>query len=93
MRPEFTFAEENYLKAIYHLSKAGKENVSTNAIAEHLHTKPASVSDMIQKLAKKNVVDYKKYQGVNITSSGKKTKCISHRVHPAIRFACSAHCG
>ena len=61
MHTEFTFAEENYLKAIYHLSKAGKEDVSTNAIADHLHTKPASVSDMIQKLAKKNVVDYKKY--------------------------------
>ncbi|MFC2124147.1 metal-dependent transcriptional regulator [Bacteroidota bacterium] len=81
MHSEFTFAEENYLKAIYHLSKAGQEDVSTNAIAELLHTKPASVSDMIQKLAKKELVNYKKYRGVNITNSGKKVAIAIIRKH------------
>ncbi len=77
----FTFAEENYLKAIYHLSKSGEEDVSTNAISDHLQTKPASVSDMIQKLAKKELVDYKKYRGVNITESGKKVAIAVIRKH------------
>lgn len=67
-----SFAEENYLKAIYHLSDGGKKSVSTNAISEALKTKPASVSDMIRKLASKGVVDYQKYHGVQITEEGKK---------------------
>ncbi len=69
---DLSFAEENYLKAIYHLSTAGQQQVNTNAIAERLETKPASVSDMIRKLAEKGVVTHVKYQGVNITEEGKK---------------------
>jgi DtxR family Mn-dependent transcriptional regulator len=70
--PEFSLAEENYLKAIYHLSHAGTQQVNTNAIAEKLQTKPASVSDMIRRLSEKGVLTYVKYQGVNITDLGKK---------------------
>ncbi|WP_226389213.1 metal-dependent transcriptional regulator [Penaeicola halotolerans] len=65
-----TYAEENYLKAIYHLSEEGKKEVSTNSISDELKTKPASVSDMIKKLAVKGVINHKKYQGVRITTSG-----------------------
>ena len=69
---DLSFAEENYLKAIYHLSSAGQCQVNTNAISERLETKPASVSDMIRKLSEKGVITYVKYQGVNITEEGKK---------------------
>ncbi len=65
-----SLAEENYLKTIYHLSEGGSRSVSTNAIADALNTKPASVSDMIKKLDKKKVVSYRKYQGVRITDKG-----------------------
>ena len=68
---KLSFAEENYLKAIYHLSSEGQKQVNTNAIAERLETKPASVSDMIKKLSDKQVINYVKYQGVNITDVGK----------------------
>jgi DtxR family transcriptional regulator, Mn-dependent transcriptional regulator len=47
----YSYTEENYLKAIFHLSDFGKGEVSTNAIAESLNTKAASVSDMLKKLA------------------------------------------
>lgn len=67
----YTLSEENYIKAILHLS-ATSENVSTNALAEKLETTPASVSDMLKKLAKKELCEYKKYQGVTITEKGKK---------------------
>lgn len=67
-----SFAEENYLKAIYHLSESGAHEVSTNAIAELQQTKPASVSDMIRKLSKKGLVSYQKYKGVNVSTKGKK---------------------
>jgi len=67
----FSFAEENYIKSIYHLSVGGKKKVSTNALAESLNTSAASTSDMIKKLASKKLVSYKKYWGVNISEQGK----------------------
>lgn len=68
---ELSYTEENYLKSIYHLSEGGDQDVSTNAIADDLHTKAASVTDMIKKLAVKKVVVYKKYKGVNVSDEGK----------------------
>jgi len=65
-----SFTEENYLKIIYHLAEK-TNNVQTNAIAEQMQTKPASVTDMIKKLAEKGFVDYIKYQGVTLTDKGK----------------------
>lgn len=66
-----SFTEENYLKSIYHLSSGGNQEVSTNAIADDLNTKAASVTDMIKKLAVKEMIIYKKYKGVNISPTGK----------------------
>ena len=68
----FTLAEENYLKAIYHLEKDSKSGVSTNAIAVKLNTQPSSVTDMVQKLAHKKVLSYQKYKGSFLTKEGKK---------------------
>lgn len=67
-----TLTEENYIKAIYHLSKHGKEMVSTNALAEAMSTKASSATDMVKKLAEKAYVDYKKYQGVILSETGNK---------------------
>ena len=63
--------EENYLKTIYQHVANGKKAVSTNAIAETLGTSPAAVTDMVQKLHEKELVCYRKYQGVNISELGK----------------------
>lgn len=76
-----SFAEENYLKAIYHLSSEGQSQVNTNAIAERLDTKPASVSDMVKKLSQKGVITYIKYQGVNISEEGKRMALAVIRKH------------
>lgn len=65
-----TYSEEDYIKAIYHLHKDSASYVSTNAIAAQLDTKASSVTDMIQKLSDKEVVHYKKYQGVRLTEKG-----------------------
>ena len=65
-----TFSEENYLKAIYHLISSSNASVSTNAIAEMMDTKASSVTDMLKKLAEKDLVNYKKYQGVSLTENG-----------------------
>jgi DtxR family Mn-dependent transcriptional regulator len=45
--------------------------VSTNAIAEMMETKASSVTDMLKKLAEKELIHYIKYQGVSLTDSGK----------------------
>jgi DtxR family Mn-dependent transcriptional regulator len=68
-----TLSEENYLKAIYHLGNQGDDAVSTNAIAEQIDTKASSVTDMIKKLAEKELANYIKYQGVSLTETGRLT--------------------
>lgn len=65
-----TFSEENYLKTIYHLTTLLDSEISTNAIAEKMETKASSVTDMLKKLSEKNLVNYKKYQGVSLTNKG-----------------------
>lgn len=68
-----TLSEENYLKAIYHLGRHGGDTVSTNAIAEQIDTKASSVTDMIKKLAEKELANHIKYQGVSLTEAGRLT--------------------
>jgi DtxR family Mn-dependent transcriptional regulator len=67
---ENSFTEENYLKAIYKLSKRKEGGVSTNALAERMDTKASSVTDMLKRLSGKKLVDYQKYQGVTLTGKG-----------------------
>lgn len=69
---ENSFTEENYLKAIYKLSRKIESGVSTNALAERMDTKASSVTDMLKRLSSKNLVNYQKYQGVTLTEKGKK---------------------
>ncbi|MCE2937214.1 MAG: metal-dependent transcriptional regulator [Cyclobacteriaceae bacterium] len=64
-----SLAEENYLKAIYHLSLGGQA-VLTNDLAAQLHTKAASVTDMIKRLSLKALVRHEKYYGVTLTKKG-----------------------
>jgi len=64
-------SEENYLKAIFSIELSNAKTVSTTLIAKNLSTKASSVTDMIKKLADKNLVNYEKYKGVKLTSEGK----------------------
>ncbi len=76
-----TFSEENYLKTIYHLTAVSDADISTNAIAEKIATKASSVTDMLKKLAEKNLVNYIKYQGVSLTDKGKLSAKMIVRKH------------
>lgn len=77
----FSQSEENYIKAIYHIASDSEKGISTNAIAKQLATKASSVTDMIKKLSEKEVVVYKKYQGVRLTDFGRKTAALIIRKH------------
>ncbi|MCW5907779.1 MAG: metal-dependent transcriptional regulator [Chitinophagales bacterium] len=68
----FTITEENYIKAIFHLSEEGDENISTNGIAKAVNATAASVTDMLKKLKQKKIITYEKYYGVRLTAQGEK---------------------
>jgi DtxR family Mn-dependent transcriptional regulator len=76
-----TLSEEDYIKVIYHLGKGKKTTVSTNEIAEKMETKPSSVTDMVQKLSDKGLVNYRRYKGVSLTEIGTKTALNLVRKH------------
>ena len=68
---EYSVSEENYIKTIFHLQqKQGK--VTTNELANHLKTRPSSITDMLKKLKKRNLVHYQPYQGFKLSIPGKK---------------------
>jgi DtxR family Mn-dependent transcriptional regulator len=72
---------EDYLKAIYKLSKDGTQKVSTNEIAHLLDVKSSSVTDMLNKLLAKKLINYEKYKGVNLSSEGKRVALSIIRKH------------
>lgn len=67
---KLTQSEENYLKAIFTLSQENKGTISTNDLAEKMMTKASSVTDMLKKLGEKNLLEYQKYQGCQLTDLG-----------------------
>ncbi|HUG43610.1 MAG TPA: metal-dependent transcriptional regulator [Acidobacteriota bacterium] len=69
--PVISHAMENYLKAIYQLSTASNK-VSTSQLAKRMECTPASVTNMLQKLASLRLVEYTRYHGVRLTPAGKK---------------------
>ena len=76
-----SLTEENYLKAIYHLSESAGKAVLTNEIAEAMATKPASVTDMVKRLASKKLITYERYYGVTVTTKGKSEALAIIRKH------------
>ncbi len=66
--PNFSIAEENYIKAVYHLQQQGV--VSTNALANHLNTAAASATDMLKKLHNKKILHYRPYRGFTLNKEG-----------------------
>lgn len=76
----YTTSEENYLKTIYHLQEI-EGTVSTNALAEKLKAKPASITDMMKKLNAKKLLNYKPYYGFSLSNEGKKIAVAIVRRH------------
>jgi DtxR family transcriptional regulator, Mn-dependent transcriptional regulator len=71
MSSNLTTAEEDYLKAAYHLQKP-EGVITTNELAAELQTKAASVTDMLKRLKQKKLLNYKPYYGFSLTPEGKK---------------------
>ncbi|TGE14410.1 metal-dependent transcriptional regulator [Hymenobacter elongatus] len=77
-----SYTEENYLKAIFKLAEAEPgTDVSTNSIAEVLHTRAASVTDMLRRLGEKGLLNYTRYRGVSLTPEGRRLALLTIRKH------------
>ncbi len=63
--------EENYLKAIFTICEKEEKPAGTNNIGAILQTSAASVTDMLKRLAEKDLIFYEKYKGVTLTENGK----------------------
>jgi len=87
-------AVENFLKNIYDLQSEGSW-VSTSALAERLGQRPASVTNMIQKLAKDDaqLVEYMPYKGVRLNAMGNKVALEIIRHHRLVELYLSQALG
>lgn len=68
-----TESVDNYLKAIFALGGPDEERVNSTALADRLGVAPASVTNMLQKLAASPVplVEYESRRGVRLSTAGR----------------------
>lgn len=75
-----TSNREDYLKSIEELQRR-HGTVNNRLIADRLEVSPASVSEMLQKLAKEGLVEVKPERNVVLTEEGKKKALQLLRIH------------
>jgi DtxR family Mn-dependent transcriptional regulator len=69
LRTELTTAQEDYLKALYHLGGV-QRSVATSRLADRMGVSPASVTEMLGKLASLQLISYDRYHGAALTEKG-----------------------
>lgn len=69
-----TESVDNYLKAIFALGGQEEARVTSNALAERLGVAPASITNMLQKLAASALplVEYERHRGVRLSAAGRR---------------------
>lgn len=78
---------ENYLKAIYKLSRGGSaEAASTGQIAAALGVSPGTVTSMLKTLSESGLANYTPYEGARLTDSGKELALRVLRRHRLIEL-------
>ncbi|HMF72009.1 MAG TPA: metal-dependent transcriptional regulator [Flavitalea sp.] len=82
---KYSSSKENYVKAIFHLQET-HGLVTTNALANELQTRPASVTDMLKKLKNQKLLIYEKYKGFKLTAEGRKIALQIVRKHRLWEF-------
>jgi DtxR family Mn-dependent transcriptional regulator len=80
--PHFTHhSEENYLKAIFGLSSKELRKLNNVALAKSMGLNPATVLEMVRKLALKNLVEVRADKSILLTEKGKKKALQTIRKH------------
>jgi DtxR family Mn-dependent transcriptional regulator len=85
-------AIEDYLKAIYMIAQS-QTRVTTNGLAERLAVSPASVTNMVKRLARLRLVRHEPYRGVTLTEAGEKVALEVIRHHRLLELYLSRHLG
>ena len=70
-RSTFTRAQEDYLKALYHLH-GDQRPVPTRDLAQRLGISSPSVSEMVTRLSAQGLVEHDRYRGQQLTREGRK---------------------
>lgn len=78
-----TTSIQNYLKAIREL-RGADGRATTCALARHLQIAPASVTNMVQRLAAEGLVDYLPYRGAALTWAGEREASAVSHTHEVI---------
>jgi DtxR family Mn-dependent transcriptional regulator len=76
---------EDYLKAFLRLEDMN-EKASTSSVARHLSVADASVTDMLRKLQKNGLLEYKPYYGATLTTEGRRLAVRILRRHRLIEL-------
>ncbi|MEW6754931.1 MAG: metal-dependent transcriptional regulator [Candidatus Latescibacterota bacterium] len=78
-----TQAAEDYLQVIYRLQKGDEAvgRVTTSLIADYMQVSPASVTNMVKRLAEMDLVARTPYRGVELTEAGEAAALQSLRQH------------
>lgn len=65
---------DDYLKAIYTLAGDADRRVGSSALAQRLHLAPASITNMLQRLAvePEPLIDYQRSRGVRLSHAGRR---------------------
>lgn len=78
---------ENYCKAILQISiRERQDQVSTGELAAALSVSPGTVTSMLKTLAESDLAEYKPYEGVTLTKSGKSLALRMLRRHRLIEL-------
>ena len=65
-----SLVEENYLKALFHLSGNGVGEVNVKDLSKSLNIKMPTVNSMMKKLSEKELVFYETYKPLRLTDQG-----------------------
>lgn len=80
---ELSSSQEDYLEAIYFLSRQG-EGARSKDIAARLQVRPASVTGALKALAEKGVINYAPYGEVSLTDRGYQIATLVAGKHEAL---------
>ena len=74
-------SEENYLKTLFKLENLKDKKVNNTALAKALNLNPATVLEMVRKLADRKLVQLKPDKSIQLTEKGKNKALLTIRKH------------
>lgn len=74
-------SEENYLKTLFKLESRKERKVNNTALAKALNLNPATVLEMVRKLAERKFVQLKPDKSIQLTEKGKNKALLTIRKH------------